>query len=324
MPQCDNCRKAGVLKDAISFCSECDLHFCVVCDQLHGKIAPGHKMDIIESVDIVDERTKYALCFKHRKETAEYYCQSHESVICETCKLSEHASCAVQSITDACEGTNISKDMCDITEQLIKLQEATDKLKRDKQMALDAYQSDMGELSHNIKSLRRKFNNMFDRYDAQLESQKTTNVSNLSSSIRSCVWLSDQLKEQTKSVAEKQDGVNKKLLFQKLINAKHMCSEFTSAIEEIRRKRVRSDMSIKEDKNHQTLLDQLSKLVDNKVADSEEVVDSEAAEADTNKKMKEKSFLNIKSWSIVKETDVRVRKDNDVTHITGCCWLPDG
>ena len=321
-PQCDNCREAGVVKDAVSFCSECDSHFCVVCDKLHGKIAPGHKTDIKERADIVDEKTKYALCSKHRKETVEYYCQTHESVFCETCKLSEHAICAVQSISDACEGTNISKDICDMTEQLIKLQEATDRLKWDKQMTLNAYQSDMGVHRDNIKNLRKKFSNMFERYDKQLESQETTTVNNLSSSIRSCVLLSDQLKEQTKSFEEKQDVINKQSLFQQLINARKTCTEFRSVFEEIRSKKAKCGINIKQDKNHQTLLDQLYQLVHQDVVSEEYAGSEEVADDATNGQPK--TFINIKSCPDVKEVNVRVHNDESVPHITGSCWLPDG
>ena len=157
---CDNCREAGLLKDAVSFCSECDLHFCVACDMLHGKFAPVHKTDFQEITDTaggkVDGSTTYASCSEHSEESADYYCQWHESVICNTCKQSEHSQCTVQAISTACEEIDISKEMYSTLEQLIKLQETTDKLKREKHVTLDTYQANIDERRYSIASLRKR------------------------------------------------------------------------------------------------------------------------------------------------------------------------
>ena len=325
-PQCHNCREAGVLKDAISFCSECDRYFCVVCDKLHGKLVPGHKTDPYESVDTaenkVDDRTMYATCSKHSSETINYYCQEHESVICKICKQSEHASCAVQSASDACEGISISTKIADTIKKFINLQQKTDKLKHEVQMELDTYQSDIHARRYDIKRLQKDFNSMFDRYDVQLELQEASFVNSLSSSIRSCVSLTDQVKNQTKFLEETQGTVNEILSFQQLIKAETMYREFNNMFGEIQIKERSCD--IKEDKNHSKLLNRLSKLVHHP-ADLENSADSEEIEEKVTEEMtKTKSFLNISSCTPVTQIDTRVCNDGLESIHYGCCCMLDG
>ena len=329
MPDCDNCRETGVSKDVVSFCSECDLHFCVACDKLHGKFAPGHKTDFQEITDTaggkVDGSTTYASCSEHSEESADYYCQWHESVICNTCKQSEHSQCTVLAISTAYEEIDISKEICNTFEQLIKLQETTDKLKREKQMALETYQTDIDERRYNIEGFRKRFNYLFDRYDAQLESQRALFVNDISFSMRSYARLSDQIREKTKSLEESLDIENGRLSFHQMINANHMYKKFKNKLTEVQNKRLSFDIFVKEEKDHKTLIDQLANLV-NRVTESEEVVDSEldvGVDA-TTVNTQTKSFLDIKSCSVVTEADVRVLSDDKVPYIYGCCWMPDG
>ena len=134
--ECDNCREAGLLKDAVSFCYECDLRFCVACNKLHVTIAPGHVLDFEEQVNKVAFNSSDTVCVKHSKEITRYYCQAHDVVICKICKQSEHFKCAVQDVSIVID---IFKDMYNITGQLVKLREAIDKLKDEKQRSLDTY-----------------------------------------------------------------------------------------------------------------------------------------------------------------------------------------
>ena len=137
------------------------------------------------------------------------------------------------------------------------------------------------------------------------------------------------MREKTKSLKESQDMENRRLSFYQMINAKLAYKKFKNKLSEVKKKRLRFDISVKEEKDHQTLTDQLANLV-NRVTESEEVVDLEDVAVldvevdDTTVNTQTKSFLNIKSCSVVTEVDVRVRSDENVPSIYGCCWMPDG
>ena len=285
----------------------------------------------MDCLDIMAE----AKCSVHST-NAEYYCKNHNTITCKECKFLEHGKCNFEYIPSYCRGVHINQDVRITAEQLVKLQETADKTKRDKQRMLSNYQSDIDERKENINSLRRKFNSLFDRYDSQLESQCASFVSGVSSSIRTCTGISDQLEKHMKTMEDETDKVDQNALLQKLIYSKDLVKMFKGQLEEIHGSKVNCETNITEDLDQKCLFAQLSSLVKPEVTDSAEASDEgiklnptpkTAIQNSEDNKVKpniNKSFLNLSNCSETKEIDVKVRGDAYIPCITGCCYLPDG
>ena len=83
---------------------------------------------------------------------------------------------------------------------------------------------------------------------------------------------------------------------------------------------VADNLNIAERKTHKEAVRETVAVNEDKMETKTDKKDMIAKETDHHTT---KSFLNIKSCSPIKETDVRVRNDIKVPYITGCCWLSD-
>ena len=275
-------------------------------------------------------------CSEHSMD-AEYYCKDHNTVTCRDCSLFEHGACDNKYIPSYCGGVNIRQDVRETAGQLVKLQETAEETKRKKQIILGKYQSELEERKESMKSLRREFNTLFDRYDAQLESQGASVISGVSSCLNTCTGISDQLKEHIKSMEDDTVKLDKHTLLQKLICATDIGKMFKSQLDEMQGNKIKCDTVIMEAHNQKSLFGQLSSLVQPEVTDSEEVVEEVSKQKPTPntffRKKKEDnimerstnmSFQDISNCSEITEIDVRVRGDAYTPCITGCCYLSDG
>ena len=148
-----------------------------------------------------------------------------------------------------------------------------------------------------------------------MKSKEATCVTSLSSSIRKLDIISDNVKGKIKWLEGKHD---KESLFHQLLTSKDVSKRINEEMGEICAITTSFDVTITEDKTLPSLLDQLSGLVHQDVTDSEELLEKASEDY-----LKKKMFLKIKSCTVIKEKDPKVRSDKATLSITGCCWLPD-
>ena len=168
-PICSNCIETGTSKTAKCFCHECDLALCRTCEPLHKKLAPSHEIKhYVNDASEGEEEQSAFTCSVHRSQEAGLFCEDHESLICLACQEGEHSRCSVQTISEACDKTDVSKERCETLDELMKTQEEARKLKRIKELKLAEYNAKIDDRRQAITSLRRKFSILFDRYETQL------------------------------------------------------------------------------------------------------------------------------------------------------------
>ena len=314
-PTCSNCIETGTTKAARSFCHECDLALCGTCEELHRKLASSHELEHYDNDESEADKDQSAIaCSVHRKQEAGLFCEDHESLICLDCQEGEHSGCSVQTISDACDKIDVSMEMCKALDEMIEIEGRIEKIRREKQLKMNIYTAKYEERKYNIKTLRKKFINLFDRYEGEMEAKEATCKASLSSSIRIYGILSDKVKGEIQSLEDKHC---KETSFQRLVSSKGVSKRINKELEEMCDTTASYNTTITEDKKLPSLLDQLSRLVHQDVTDSDEAQD-EGNEDETTK-----SFLKLKSCTAIKTADPQVRSDKGQLWITGCCWLPD-
>ena len=314
-PACSNCIETGTTKAARSFCHECDLALCGTCEGMHRKLASSHELEHYDNdASEVDKDQSAITCSVHRKQEVGLFCEDHEMFICLGCQEGEHSGCSVQTISDACDKIDVSTEICETQDKMIAIEGKIEKIRREKELKMNIYTAKYEERKNNIKTLRKKFNNVFDRYEGEMEAKEANCKASLSSSIRKYGTLSDQVKGEIQSLEDKHD---KATLFQRLVSSKGVSKRINKELEEMCDTPASYNTTITEDKNLQSLLDQLSRLVHQDVTDSDEAQD-EGNEDETTR-----SFLKLKSCTAIKTVDPQVRSDKGRLWITGCCWLPD-
>ena len=318
-PICSNCIETGASKTATCFCSECDLALCGTCETLHRKIASSHEIERYnnEGSEADQEQSRSIVrCSVHRGQEATLFCEDHDLIICPACKEDDHSGCSVQTISEACEKTDVSLEMCEALDKLTTLEGKIDNLRRAKQLKMNVFTTKFEERKDEIKTLRKKFSNVFDRYEGELESKQASCKANISSSLRKYDILSTKVNE-AKHFLE--NSHNKETMFKQMIASKGVVKKVKEELAAHSETTITFETSITEDgpRHLPSLLVQMSKLTHQGVADPDEI------QEDGNGDEQKRSFLKLKSCTNIKTVEPKVRGDKGEILITGCCWLPD-
>ena len=317
-PICSNCIETGASRPAKCFCSECDLALCGTCEGMHRKFASSHEIELTMYDNEGPEADKQSVvrCSVHDGQETTLFCKDHELLICPTCKEDGHGECSVQTISEACEKTDVSLEMCEALDKLTTLEGKIDNLRRAKQLKMNIFTTKFEERKDEIKTLRKKFSNIFDRYEGEMESKQANCKASISSSLRKYDILSTKVNEAKQFL---EDTHNTETLFTHMIASKDVMKKINEELAAHSETTITFDTTITEDRHLPSLLDQMSKLTHQGVADSDEFHENENGNGDEQKR----SFLKLKSCTNIKTVDPRVRSDKDSLSITGCCWLPD-
>ena len=314
---CAHCLEDGVTLEGYSYCYNCESVFCVSCDKLHRKFASDHRITLA-----IDKRTDYVdqtfvSCKIHPQQTLDQFCQDDEMVLCNVCKTIKHRKCHVVSLMDALPNEDICKSLDELSSKLSALQETAKTAKCDKQSVLEQTKTKRGDLKDNIDYLRDGLNKVLNGYEKQLIIKQNQFTNALTTTITSFDTLKTQTETEMKTM-EKAKG-NRTLETVSLINAKSLYKEYKCFVEEVGNDKTDFDIHITEDETLPSLIQQLKNIVHRDIVDSEEIT-----EGATNDPSINKSFLNVSSCSLVKETDIRLPYDAKVPYISGFCFSSGG
>ena len=99
------CSSKNHIRDAISFCTECDLYMCIQCLKSHSELFQNH-----HKYDLNEENQDFHSCIcqePNHKMELEYFCENHNKLCCAVCitKIKgngkgQHAGCNICFITE--------------------------------------------------------------------------------------------------------------------------------------------------------------------------------------------------------------------------------
>ncbi|CAG2216034.1 unnamed protein product [Mytilus edulis] len=92
---CGPCMYEDVTKDAKRWCSNCKEGLCEDCETVHrkSKISRKHKVILIEDYRKIANISILQVC-EHHGENLEWFCKTHDEVLCMVCVPSEHKACS--------------------------------------------------------------------------------------------------------------------------------------------------------------------------------------------------------------------------------------
>ncbi|CAC5408351.1 unnamed protein product [Mytilus coruscus] len=92
---CGPCRFDNVIEDAERWCTNCEEGLCKDCENLHrkSKTSRNHKVITIEDYRKI-ENVSISLVCEHHGENLEWFCKSHDEVLCIVCVPSKHKACS--------------------------------------------------------------------------------------------------------------------------------------------------------------------------------------------------------------------------------------
>ncbi|CAC5356920.1 unnamed protein product [Mytilus coruscus] len=117
---CGPCRYDDVTKDAKRWCTNCEEGLCEDCKNAHrkSKISRNHKVISIEDYHKIENVSISQVC-EHHRENIEWFCKTHDEVLCMVCVPSKHTACSgVISINVASTNARQSTALSDLEEAI--------------------------------------------------------------------------------------------------------------------------------------------------------------------------------------------------------------
>ena len=171
---CNICEEAGLNATASYFCVSCEQYLCEECKQYHSRVKATKSHQVIgtdeipslSSLILGSEASETPLCREH-EQAFKYFCVSHMTGLCQTCRLMEHKTCSkVVSIETAANDVfteghskNIQKSMEEIIDCFSKCKHTAQgnktKLYKNKHSAID-----------NVKQARKTIDDHLDKIEA--------------------------------------------------------------------------------------------------------------------------------------------------------------
>ncbi|CAC5385485.1 unnamed protein product [Mytilus coruscus] len=92
---CDPCKYEYVTKDAKRWCTNCEEGLCEDCEHAHkkSKTSRNHQVISIEDYRKIENVLISQVC-GHHGENLEWFCKSHDEVLCMVCVPSKHKACS--------------------------------------------------------------------------------------------------------------------------------------------------------------------------------------------------------------------------------------
>ncbi|XP_052083278.1 E3 ubiquitin-protein ligase TRIM22-like [Mytilus californianus] len=117
---CGPCMYEDATKDAKRWCSNCKEGLCEDCEKVHrkSKISRKHKVISIEDYRKIENVSISQVCEQHG-ENLEWFCKTHDEVLCMVCVPSEHKACSdIISINVASKNARQSTALSDLEEAI--------------------------------------------------------------------------------------------------------------------------------------------------------------------------------------------------------------
>ena len=154
---CNICEEARLNVTAGHFCVSCEQYLCEECKTYHSRVKALKSHQVVRtdeipslsSLTLGSESTETPLCREHEREF-KYFCVSHMTELCQTCRLMEHKTCdkvvpfekAAKDVFTEGHSEKILKSLKEIIDSFGKCKSTAqgnkDKLYKNKQSATDS------------------------------------------------------------------------------------------------------------------------------------------------------------------------------------------
>ncbi|XP_071148310.1 E3 ubiquitin-protein ligase TRIM45-like [Mytilus edulis] len=117
---CGPCNVDDVTKNAWRWCTSCEEGLCEDCEHVHrrSKASRNHKVISIEDYSKIENVSISQVC-EHHGENLEWFCKSHDEILCVACVPSKHKACSdVVPISESSANSRQSASLFDLEETI--------------------------------------------------------------------------------------------------------------------------------------------------------------------------------------------------------------
>ncbi|XP_065882502.1 E3 ubiquitin-protein ligase TRIM71-like [Dysidea avara] len=159
--RCDNCDEDDPV---VTFCPDCGLFFCHVCNETHKRAKASRDHDIVPLTEmkskqdiVIQPKAKAPMCKKHDIELL-FYCETCEELVCMYCTVKDHAGHEHDTVKlMASKHRNELKDLTAPVEEMITdLSQAHDNIEKMRKMIIQRGEQVDNEIDQHYNELVKR------------------------------------------------------------------------------------------------------------------------------------------------------------------------
>ncbi|CAG2226611.1 unnamed protein product [Mytilus edulis] len=327
---CGPCTFDDVTKDARRWCTDCEEGLCEDCENIHrrSKASRNHKVISIDDYQKIENVSISQVCEQHG-ENLEWFCKSHDEVLCVVCVPSKHKACSdVIPINVNAANARQSSALSNLEDTIEKTLSNVKQCIRNRESATKELEKQELEVKTMVLETKAKINDHLDKLQEKL-------LHELRSTVQTCKSKYTKILRKLESTEE----MLKKLRDQTL----HM-KQFSSdvqvflGIRQVNRQLVHEVESIKteigaaKDYELKVSIDSLIVKLSNEVEEFGKIMVSETA---TNLDIRDSKFdqaqieINVPNSRNIFDIKLQLIKSFQMTsehklNVSGCLVLPNG
>ena len=315
---CDPCRFGGIENNGSHYCKTCREYLCMNCKESHKRFKVSRNHTIVSSTDVAPDgqnaSTFEVYCACDQSCEVAIYCESHDEVVCMTCRSVKHRKCNVITLREKGSTYKIS-DIQTIIQNVHSLEEEIKQFQQDRDSDTERIESMIETSREKIKCLRKDFDVFMDTLEndmlSELKVKATKMRFDVEQHIPTCTNTLKSLDDDIKMLDDASKCSNTEMMFaadvkisKRLTELRAMMKDFQ---DEVKPQRL-------EFEGNQTLLNLRHEV---KALGTLRVSESQKTKTETA------NFLKMKVQNS-RKIQIKLPNDKKVPCIIGCTFMVDG
>ena len=318
---CGPCKEDNIEKGANQYCVDCGVYLCNQCKDFHRKlpVSKNHKVVLggqnLAPVSLVSQGSGPALyCGCNTKKEVEFYCESHEDVMCGPCRSIKHHKCKTVSVQEK-SLSYTAQTFNSILSKTKLMRYKFDKMKKEGTDAIKELKNLKEACKRDIQTFRKELNTFLDKLENDMlkdldtsEKEQHKQLNQHISTQTAALQMLDS--DYTLLENAKQDG-RKSLMFTSDLQVSKRLQEYESRLKDLVNDVIKPTLSFERNKKLADIQTSIERFGNLRVKDTSAT------------RLKQQLLLSRKIKSR-REVNVNSAGDNINALITGCTVLSSG
>ena len=318
---CGPCKEDNVEKGASQYCVDCGVYLCNQCKDFHRKlpVSKNHTVVVggqnLAPVSLVSQGSGPALyCGCNTKKEVEFYCESHEDVMCGPCRSIKHHKCKTVSVQEK-SSSYTAQTFNSILSKTKLMKDKFEEMKKESTDAIKELNISKEACKREIQTFRKELNTFLDKLENDMlkdldtsEKEPHKQLSQHISTLTAALQMLDS--DYTLLENAKQDG-RKSVMFTSDLQVSKRLQDYESRLKDLANDVIEPTLSFERNKK---LADIQTSI---KIFGNLRVKDTSAT------RLKKQPLLGRKIQSRRKVT-IESANDHTTSCITGCTVLSSG
>ena len=315
---CDPCKFGGIQTNGSHYCKTCREYLCRKCKESHQRFKVSRSHTIVSSTDVAPDgqnaSTFKVYCACDQSLEVVIYCESHDEVVCMTCKSVKHRKCNVTTLREKGSTYKIS-DIQTIIQNVHSLEEKIKQFQQDRDSDTERIESMIETSREKIKSLRKDFDIFMDTLEndmlSELKEKATKMRFDVEQHIPTCTNTLKSLDDDLKMLDDASKCSNTEMMFAADVKVSKRLTELRAMMEDFQDEVKPQRLEFEGNQKLLNLRHEVKALGTLRVSESQ------------REKTKTANFLKMKVQNS-REVQIKLPNDKSLPFITGCTFMVDG